>query len=66
MEDADLRAMLTGIYGSPVGALTSYDAELPNQIATTIHRPDTGYANTFNYFDPDRCASDNRSLSPTR
>jgi hypothetical protein len=53
MADEDLRALLTGIYASPVGALTTYDAALPGQIATTIHRPDTGYANTFNYFDPD-------------
>ena len=44
MNDADLRAMLTGIYASPVGALVSYDAQTPHQIATTIHRPDTGYS----------------------
>jgi hypothetical protein len=40
--DEDLRAMMTGIHASPVGALNTYDASTPGQICTTIHRPDTG------------------------
>ena len=58
MPAADLHAMLTGIYASPVGNLFTHDNEVQygyrvGQIATTIHRPDVGYYNTYNYFDPD-------------
>jgi hypothetical protein len=38
----DLTALLTGIYGSPVGAFASY--ELPGEVGPTIHHPDTSYA----------------------
>jgi hypothetical protein len=55
---ADLHAMLTGIFASIVGNLFTHDNEVQpgyrvGQIATTIHRPDVGYSNTYNYFDPD-------------
>jgi len=58
LPDADLQAMLTGIYGSAVGCLNSHDNEVVQgyhvaQIATTPHHPDTGYSGTYNYFDPD-------------
>ena len=54
----DLEAMLTGIYGSAVGALTTFDNEVKAgvrvaQIATTIARPDRGYQGHYNFFDPD-------------
>ncbi len=39
------------------GALTTYDPTLPGQIATTIHRPDTGYTGLYNFFDPDNVLS---------
>jgi hypothetical protein len=60
----DLHAVMAGIYGSAPGCLCTF----PNspacpgmegkhqklgQIATTVARPDRGYAGTYNYFDPD-------------
>lgn len=58
LDDRDLEAYMTGIYGSPVGCLCTYDNEVKAgvrvaQIATTIARPDRGYGGTYNYFDPD-------------
>lgn len=54
----DLQALLTGIYASTVGQLvTQIGGVEPGvrvaQMATTIARPDYGYANTFSFFDPD-------------
>ena len=54
----DLEAIHTASYGSAVGCLCTYDNEVVTgqrvaQVATTIARPDRGYAGTYNYFDPD-------------
>ena len=50
----DMRAVLTGVYASPVGCLCTYDnVSTPGQIAPSIHQPATAYGNTYNYFDPD-------------
>jgi hypothetical protein len=58
----DLRAMLTGIYGSPVGQLCTHDnAIVPGkrvgQMATTIGAPGYGYSNSYSFFDPDNYLS---------
>jgi hypothetical protein len=58
----DSQAMLTGIFASPVGCLCTHLNEVSEgiavgQIATTIARPDRGYAGTYNYFDPDNYIS---------
>eukprot|EP01062_Namystynia_karyoxenos_P056453 TRINITY_DN47418_c0_g1_i1.p1 TRINITY_DN47418_c0_g1~~TRINITY_DN47418_c0_g1_i1.p1 ORF type:complete len:912 (+),score=201.92 TRINITY_DN47418_c0_g1_i1:73-2736(+) len=58
----DLRAMLTGIYGSPVGQLCTHDnavkeGERVGQMATTIARPSYGYSGNYNFFDPDNYIS---------
>lgn len=58
----DLRALLTGIYGSPVGQLCTHDNGVENgvrvaQMATTIARPSYGYSNMYNFFDPDNYVS---------
>jgi hypothetical protein len=54
----DLHAILTGVYASPVGCLCTHVNEVQDgvqvaQIATTPARPDRGYQDTYNYFDPD-------------
>ncbi len=60
----DLTAVMAGIYGSAPGCLCTFPNspacpgmegkhEKLGQIATTIARPDRGYAGTYNYFDPD-------------
>lgn len=58
----DLRAMLTGIYGSPVGQLCTHDNAIVRgkrvgQMATTIGAPGYGYCGrggcSYNFFDPD-------------
>ena len=51
--DYDLESYMTGIYGSSVGCLCTYDNEVVAgkrvaQIATTIARPDRGYSGTYN------------------
>eukprot|EP00730_Choanoeca_flexa_P003156 TRINITY_DN11310_c0_g1_i3.p1 TRINITY_DN11310_c0_g1~~TRINITY_DN11310_c0_g1_i3.p1 ORF type:complete len:844 (+),score=181.87 TRINITY_DN11310_c0_g1_i3:336-2534(+) len=58
MPDDDVEALLTGLYGSSPGCLCTYPNEVVAgkhvaQIATTIARPDRGYHDTYNYFDPD-------------
>ncbi len=58
LPDDDLHAFMTGIYASPVGCLCTHVSAVEErisvgQIATTIARPDRGYAGTYNYFDPD-------------
>ena len=58
VELADLHVFMTGVFASAVGNIFSHDnAVVPGervaQMATTIHRPDVGYAGTYNYFDPD-------------
>jgi len=60
--DRDLQAMLTGIYGSPVGQLCTHDngvvkGQRVGQMATTIARPNYGYENNYNFFDPDNYLS---------
>eukprot|EP00043_Microstomoeca_roanoka_P000963 m.30236 g.30236 ORF g.30236 m.30236 type:complete len:789 (+) comp10587_c0_seq1:120-2486(+) len=62
LPEQDLEAYLTGAYGSSPGCLCTYPNEVVQgkqvaQIATTIARPDRGYANTYNYFDPDNFIS---------
>jgi len=62
IEDKDLQAMLTGIYGSPVGQLCTHDngvvlGHRVGQMATTIARPDYGYGGLYNFFDPDNYIS---------
>lgn len=57
-----LQAMLTGIYGSPVGQLCTHDngvktGERVAQMATTIARPAYGYQDNYNFFDPDNYIS---------
>ena len=55
---------MAGIYGSAPGCLCTFPNspacpgmegkhEKLGQIATTVARPDRGYAGTYNYFDPD-------------
>eukprot|EP00048_Salpingoeca_helianthica_P022441 m.18288 g.18288 ORF g.18288 m.18288 type:complete len:773 (-) comp7326_c0_seq2:38-2356(-) len=58
MDPLDLRALLAGVYASPVGCLCTYDNLVEKgmrvaQIAPSIHHPVTAYGNTYNYFDPD-------------
>ncbi|GMH98096.1 hypothetical protein TrVE_jg12681 [Triparma verrucosa] len=58
----DLQSYLTGIYASPVGCLCTHvnqveEGQTLGQIATTIARPDRGYSDTYNYFDPDNYIS---------
>ena len=58
----DYTAFMTGIYASPVGNLCTHSNEVESgfrvgQIATTIHRPTTGYSNNYNFFDPDNYLS---------
>lgn len=58
----DLEALMTGSYGTSPGCLCTYPNEVVpgkqiSQIATTIARPDRGYSNTYNYFDPDNYIS---------
>lgn len=58
----NLQAMLTGIYGSPVGQLCTHDngvskGERVGQMATTIARPGYGYQGNYNFFDPDNYIS---------
>eukprot|EP00405_Crypthecodinium_cohnii_P019361 CAMPEP_0206475334 /NCGR_PEP_ID=MMETSP0324_2-20121206/34011_1 /ASSEMBLY_ACC=CAM_ASM_000836 /TAXON_ID=2866 /ORGANISM="Crypthecodinium cohnii, Strain Seligo" /LENGTH=862 /DNA_ID=CAMNT_0053950659 /DNA_START=44 /DNA_END=2629 /DNA_ORIENTATION=- len=60
--DKELQAMLTGIYASNVGQLcTHYNGVIEGshlaQMATTIARPDYGYSNNYNFFDPDNYMS---------
>lgn len=62
IEDAQLRAMLTGIYGSPVGQLCTHDNGVVKgsrvaQMATTIARPGYGYSGDYSFFDPDNYLS---------
>jgi len=62
MPFTDLQSVLIGIYASPVGCLMTHrdairDGVSVGQIATTIARPDRGYSDTFNYFDPDNYIS---------
>lgn len=58
----DMRGFLTGIYASPVGCLCTHkncvvDGQTLGQIGTSINRPDRGYANNYNFFDPDNYIS---------
>mmetsp|Transcript_24693 Transcript_24693/g.49106 ORF Transcript_24693/g.49106 Transcript_24693/m.49106 type:complete len:883 (-) Transcript_24693:20-2668(-) len=58
----DLRAFLTGIYASPVGCIcTHVNCVVPGsalgQIGTSIQRPDRGYSDNYNFFDPDNYIS---------
>eukprot|EP01051_Picozoa_sp_SAG22_P019552 SAG22_NODE_3648_length_1595_cov_3.252674_1_plen_349_part_01 len=61
LADADLAAMLTGIYGSAVGCLCTYPGLASGGpggpalglAATTIDRPGRGYSGSYNFFDPD-------------
>ena len=58
VSEEDLHALLTGIYASPAGCLCTHENAVAEgqqvaQMATTIARPDRGYAGTYNYFDPD-------------
>lgn len=60
--DEQLQAMLTGIYGSPVGQLCTHDngvvkGERVGQMATTIAKPYYGYRGNYNFFDPDNYLS---------
>ena len=62
LPERDLEALLTGIYGSSVGCLCTFDNEVKHgervaQIATTIAMPGRGYGGTYNYFDPDNFIS---------
>ena len=54
----DTHASLLGIYASAAGNLVTHANEVKPgytvaQIATSIARPGRGYANNFNFFDPD-------------
>lgn len=58
LPDTDLAALLTGVYASPAGNLVTHDNGVAmgarvGQIATSLHSPKTGYADSYNYFDPD-------------
>eukprot|EP01065_Artemidia_motanka_P009197 TRINITY_DN14698_c0_g1_i1.p1 TRINITY_DN14698_c0_g1~~TRINITY_DN14698_c0_g1_i1.p1 ORF type:complete len:961 (+),score=323.32 TRINITY_DN14698_c0_g1_i1:61-2883(+) len=60
--DADLQALLTGVYASPVGQLCTHDngvakGKRVGQMATTIARPSYGYSDNYNFFDPDNYIS---------
>jgi len=60
--NVQLQAMLTGIYGSPVGQLCTHDngvvtGQRVGQMATTIARPGYGYQGNYNFFDPDNYIS---------
>jgi hypothetical protein len=62
IDAVNLQAMLTGIYGSPVGQLCTHDngvvkGERVGQMATTIARPSHGYQGNYNFFDPDNYIS---------
>lgn len=62
IDAVNLQAMLTGIYGSPVGQLCTHDGcvvsgERVAQMATTIARPTYGYQGNYNFFDPDNYIS---------
>mmetsp|Transcript_7353 Transcript_7353/g.14130 ORF Transcript_7353/g.14130 Transcript_7353/m.14130 type:complete len:167 (+) Transcript_7353:2-502(+) len=58
----DLHATMMAIYASPAGNLCTHLNAVASgvsvgQMATTIARPDRGYAGTYNYFDPDNFLS---------
>jgi hypothetical protein len=62
MPASDVRAILTGVYASPVGNINSQvNMVLPGehvaQMATTPKTPRAGYEGTYNYFDPDNFIS---------
>ena len=58
LADADAEGLLTGIYGSAVGCLNTYDGMVEPgarlaMASTTIDRPSYGYPGLYNFFDPD-------------
>lgn len=65
---ADVWALMTGVYASPVGCLCTHVNEvLPGQnvaqIATSIAHPQRGYWNNYNFFDPDNFLSSSAMLA---
>jgi hypothetical protein len=57
---ADLRALLTGIYGSAVGVLDTY--ALPGEASPTLATPAHGYDPGRNFYDPDTFMTDSALL----
>jgi len=49
----DVRARLTAIYATVVGALVSYYPETPGEISPTIASPEHSYSDMYNFYDPD-------------
>ena len=57
---ADLRALLTGVYGTAVGALDTY--ALPGEASPTLATPGRGYDPGRNFYDPDTFMLDSALL----
>ncbi|KAH3758309.1 ribonuclease P protein subunit RPR2 [Pelomyxa schiedti] len=49
----DVRARLTSIYGTAVGALVSYYNETAGEMSPTLATPSHSYSDLYNFYDPD-------------